>query len=454
MASSINPLITVATFSGQSKYSQDFQQVLTRAVQLQSLNLQNLQIQQQNTQAQQNALQSLDASFIGLQSAVTGLSNATGLASLSTSVGNPSVASLSLSAGASTGVYTLEVTDLGSRTQTVSATGLPTVSDPASQNISSSSSFTLTVNGINTTITPAQNTLQGLVDTINANSSLGVTASILNVGGSGAPDYRLALQSKDLGPVSVQLNDGTNNLLNTIATGTLASYKLDGLSTPITSNSDTITLSPGVTVTLLGTNAGAPTTISINQDTTAIHNALQSFVTAYNATADQLSKSHGQSGNALQGDSVLFSAQSALQAINGYTGGSASPLSFLGLDLDNSGHLTFNSTEFQASASQGFSALSSYLGNSTSGFIQAANSALQNLEDPTAGIVKNEEEQLTASLNGLNTKIGDQVDYINNFQQTLLTQLSQSDAAIYQLEQQSTLYEGLFNTNNKNSNGN
>jgi len=94
------------------------------------------------------------------------------------------------------------------------------------------------------------------------------------------------------------------------------------------------------------------------------------------------------------------------------------------------------------------------LGNSTSGFIQAANSALQNLEDPTAGIVKNEEEQLTASLNGLNTKIGDQVDYINNFQQTLLTQLSQSDAAIYQLEQQSTLYEGLFNTNNKNSNGN
>jgi len=56
-------------------------------------------------------------------------------------------------------------------------------------------------------------------------------------------------------------------------------------------------------------------------------------------------------------------------------------------------------------------------------------------------------------LSSLNTKIGDQVDYINNFQQTLLTQLSQSDAAIYQLEQQNTFYTGLFNTNN-NSNGN
>jgi flagellar hook-associated protein 2 len=454
MSTSINPLITVATFGGQSKYSQDFQQVLTRAVQLQSLNLQNLQIQQQNAQAQQNALQSLDNTFTGLQSAVAALSNATGLASLSTSVGNPSVASVSLSAGASTGVYTLEVTNLGSRTQTVSASGFQTVNNPASQNISSASSFTLTVDGVNTSVTPAQSTLQGLVDAINGSSSLGVTASIVNVGGSSAPDYRLALQSKDLGPVSVQLNDGANDLLDTVATGTLASYKLDGLPTSITSNSDTITLSPGVTVNLLGTNTGSPTTIAINQDTTAIQKALQSFVTAYNATADQLGKSHGQSGNALQGDSVLFSAQSALHAINGYTGGSSSPLSFLGLDLDNSGHLTFNSTEFQASASQGFSALSSYLGTSTSGFIQAANSALQNLEDPVTGAIKNEEEQLTASLNNLNSKIGDQVDYINNFQQTLLTQLSQSDAAIYQLEQQNTFYEGLFNTNNNNSNGN
>lgn len=451
MASSINPLITVATFSGQSKYAQDFQQVLTRAVQLQSLNLQNLQIQQQNMQAQQNALQSLDNAFTALQSAVDGLADATGLAALSASVDDSSVADVSLSAGASTGVYTLEVTDLGSRTQTVSATGLQAVSDPASQNISSASSFTLTVDGVNTTVAPAQNTLQGLVDAINANSSSEVTASIVNVGGSGTPDYRVALQSKDLGPVSIQLNDGANDLLNTVTIGALASYKLDGLSTPITSNTDTITLSPGVTVNLLGTNAGSPITISVKQDTTAMQKALQSFVTAYNATADQLSKSHGQSGNALQGDSVLFSAQSVLHAINGYTGASTSPLSFLGLELDNNGHLTFNSTEFQDSASQGFGALSGYLGNATSGFIQAADSALRNLEDPVAGLIKSEEQQLTQSLSNLNTKVGDQIDYINNFQQTLLTQLAQSDAAIYQLEQQNTFYEGLFNSDNKNN---
>ena len=74
----------------------------------------------------------------------------------------------------------------------------------------------MTVNGVNHTITPAQNTLQGLVNAINADSSTGVSASIVNVGGSGSPDYRLSVQSNALDAVTVQLNDGTNDLLNTI----------------------------------------------------------------------------------------------------------------------------------------------------------------------------------------------------------------------------------------------
>jgi flagellar capping protein FliD len=116
--------------------------------------------------------------------------------------------------------------------------------------------------------------------------------------------------------------------------------------------------------------------------------------------------------------------------------------------------LTFDLPEFDASATLGFSALSGYLGNSTSGFIQSANSALQSLEDPITGAIKNEEQQLTISLTNLTSKISDQVDYINDFQQTLLTQLSQSDAMIYQLEQQNNLYAGLFNTNKSNDNSN
>lgn len=455
MSTSNNPvsnLITIATFSGQSKYSADFQSVLSRAVQLRSLNLQMLQKQQQTQTDRQTALQSLDGQFTNLQSAINNLISVTGVAGLSGSVSTPSVASVSLGSGAVPASYTLEVQSLGSPAQALASAGT-TVSDPSSQSLSSSSSYTLTVGSTTTTITPSTNTLQGLVNTINSNSSLGVTASIVNVAGAGStPDYRLSLQSTNLAAQNIQLNDGSQNLLTQMAPGAPASYKVNGYGSWITSNSDTVTLSPGVTATLTGTNVGSPATVTVQQNTSALQNALQTFAKYYNAAVDQVSASYGPNANALQGDSILFSAQSALRAISGYSGLNGSALSYLGLDLDKTGHLTFNSTELQASTAQGTANVLKYLGDSTTGFILAATSAVQALEDPINGFVKSEEQQISTNLLTLNNQISDEVDKINTFQQTLLEQLSQSDAAIYQLQSQATFFQGLFNYNNKSNN--
>jgi flagellar hook-associated protein 2 len=448
--SSLSSLLTVASFSGQSKYSQDFQNVLARAVQLQGLNLENLQQSQQDQSAKQAALQALDSKFSTLQQTLSTLTNATGLASLSASVSDSS-ASISLSAGASPATYTLEVLSLGSNSQSISDAGLGQVTDPSTSNISMSSSFTLTVDGTDCTITPQAPTLQALVNSINRNSALGVSASIVNVGNSGSPDYRLSLQANDLGPISIQLNDGTTDLMNSVKTGSLAEYKVDGLPQTITSNSDQVTLAPGVTATLQNVNIGSPATITITSNTSSLQSALKSFVTAYNGVVDQLGASHGKSGNALQGDTVIFGAQQALRSINTFTGTNGSPVSLLGLDLDNTGHLTFNAAELQVSASQGISALTAFLGDSSTGFLHAANSALQTVEDPIVGTIKVEETQLTKSINKLNDSINDEVDRINNFQQNLLLQLSQADAAIYQLQNQQTLFKGLFDSNNNDN---
>lgn len=443
-SSGISNLVTVATFSGQSKFSQDFQNILIRSVGIQSIALNQTQSEQNVDANRQYDLQNLDGKFSGLQNALNALTSATGFASLAGSAQDTSVASVSLSPGASPASYTLEVQSLGSHSQSISSAGLQTVTDPNSQDISSASSFSLTVDGVQTQITPTTNSLQGLANAINSNSSLGVTASLVNVGGSGSPDYRLALQSTKLGNVAIQLNDGTQDLLTSVATGSLASYKVDGLSNVITSDSDTITLAPGVSATLLGTNAGSPTTITVAQNTTAVQSALQSFAAAYNAAADQLNASYGPTANSLQGDSVLISAKQVLQTINGFTGSNGSGLSALGLDLDTTGHLTFNATEFQATASQGFTALAQLLGDSTSGFIGTATSAVQSLEDPITGMIKSEEQQITASLAALSTKINDQVNHINDFQQTLLAQLSNADAAIYSLQSQASYFQSLF----------
>lgn len=443
--------VTIATFNGQSTYSADFQNELTQAVEVQSLSLENMQNEQTTDENKQSTLDSLDQQFTNLQTAINSLTTATGLSSLSASVSDTSVASVALSDGATPATYTLEVDSVGSPTEAYSSNGLQTVTDPNSQNISSSNSFTLTVGSNSYTVTGS--TLQDLANSINSNSSYGVTASIVNDGSSESPDYRLALQTTNLGDISVQLNDGSQNLMTTLSPpGSLASYKVDGLPNTITSDSDSVTLGPGVTATLLGTNSGSPATITVSQDSSSVQSALQSFVSAYNSVVTQLNESYGENANTLQGDPVLFSAQSALQSIVSYTGSDGSALSSLGLDLSNTGQLSFNASEFDADTSQGMGPALQFLGNSTEGFIQAATNAVNDLEDPITGSIKVEEQQFTSNLSTLSNNISNEVTRINNFQQNLLTQLYAADASIYELQQQTTYYTDYFNYNNNNSN--
>src|SRR5581483_6560272 len=117
-----------------------------------------------------------------------------------------------------------------------SADGLTTVSDPSVSNIDSATSYTLTVNGQNYSISNPSGTLNGLAQAINS-SSANLQASIINIGSSSSPDYRLSVQSLNYAPDSIQLNDGTNNLLNTLSTGTNVTYQVNGQpNTPISSN--------------------------------------------------------------------------------------------------------------------------------------------------------------------------------------------------------------------------
>jgi flagellar hook-associated protein 2 len=443
----MSSLVTPVTFTGQSKFALDFQSIINRAVGLRSLQLDQLQTQQTTAQNQLSAMQSLDASFTGLQSAISGLTSAIGTGSYAGSVADSNIASVALGSNATSGVYSLEVDNLGSSTQTVSAGGLQTVTNPATQNISSSASFQLTVGSAVTTITPGGQTLQDLVNSLNGNSSLGVSASIVNVGPPGSPDYRLAVQSTSLGNIAVGLTDGAHPLLTTVSTGSAATYKVDNLPNIISSNSRTITLAPGVTVNLLGQSAtGVPTTVTVQQTTTAAQTALQQLATAYNAVVDQLATQHGSNAGALAGNSILDSARSVLRSINAYNSnsGGVQTLNDIGLDLDTAGHLTFNASEFAASGGANVSALSQFLGNAKSGFLGSITSALSSLEDPISGIFKNEETTLNANISNIGTQMTSQINDINLYQQNLATQLSASDAAIATLSTQVTYFQDLF----------
>lgn len=452
----VSQQITVMTFNGQSKYSSDFQQILSKAVNVDTIHLSQLDDTQNTNQSRLAALQGIDSALTSLQTAVSNLTTATGPNALSASVGNPSLASVTLGAGAIAGTYQLEVDDLGSASQGVSSSSGTTVTDPNSQTISSGSSFQLSVsdpsvNGgaTQTTTISSDGTLSGLVKSINATPGLGVTASIVNVGSQSSPDYRLALQATSLGGVNISLSSSSNPSTNlmTVTTGRNSSYKVDG--TSISGTSDTIALAPGISLNLLSASPGISTSVIVSQSTAQAQTALQSLANAYNAVVSALAAQHGQNSGALSGDSILQEIQQTLSSINGYRSG-GSGLSNIGLDLSSTGQLSFNAAEFASGLGSNFGSLSQFLGDPSTGFIGAATSALNTLEDPSTGIIKTTENTLNANLTKIASQISDQIAQVNQFQQNLYNQLSASDAAIFTLTDQESFFQNMFQTQNAN----
>src|ERR1017187_5951060 len=182
MSSSANTLIPIATFSGSSTYSASFQQVLTRAVQIASLPGELLLASVNTLATEEQALSSLLATFAQLQGAMQNVASAA-QGSVNARVSDGSLLSATASSGAQLGTYTVTVDHLGSAATAMSQAGSPAVIDPASGNISSSSTFTLDVGGTDTTITPSGSSLDDLADAIN-DADAGAQATVVNVGGS------------------------------------------------------------------------------------------------------------------------------------------------------------------------------------------------------------------------------------------------------------------------------
>ena len=445
MASSSSPI----TFTGTSTFSSDFQQVITRAVAIASLPIRSLQNNVTALSGKQTALTGLNANFLALQTALVALGSAT-QGSPVAQVSDSTSLRATASAGALNGTYTVQVDDIGAATTTLSKAGLTTVTDPASTNISSASSFTLTVNGTSHQITPTGSSLASLVSAINAAGN-GVQATAVNVGSNASPDYRIAITSNNLDADTIQLSDGTN-LLDTLSTGTKALYKINGAITDVQSTSRDLTLSPGLNITLLH-NSAAPVSITVTTNYSAIQSSLSNIASAYNAAFDALGQQRGQSGGALSGDSLVFSLGNVLRQVSQYNSGSGSvdSLTALGLTLGQDGHLTFDSTAF---ASLSPTSVQAFLGDiGSSGFVKTANDALSSVTDATTGLIPTDVLSIQSQITSQNSKIADQHARVDLLQANLQQQLSQADAAIATLQAQKTYFAELFTATYGNGTG-
>jgi flagellar hook-associated protein 2 len=432
-------------FTGMSTFSSSLNSEISQEVQIAALPYQLLEDDVANMTSQSNELETLDGDVAAVQTAVSGLSSAAG-SMLSASVSNGSVATATVGSGAIAGSYTLAVTNLGSYSDALSNADLPTVTDPASQNISSSGSYTLTVGTTTTSLSYSGGNLNGLAQAIN-DAGAGVQATVVDVGSNSAPSYVLSLQSGQLGPVLMQLYDGSQDLLTASGDpGVLAQYSVNGQS--IQSDSDTVTLAPGLTVQLTGTDSGASTTVTVAADPSGIGNALQSIVTAYNAAITELGNNRGQATGALGGQSIVYQLTDALQGLANYsTGdGAVNSLATLGVTFnDTTGQLSFDQSAFDSATSGQTGALTQFLGSGAGGgFLEAATNTLTGLVDPTTGVLTNEIGTVGASIASTNTQIAGEQAQVSQLQTNLTQQMAAADAMIYQLQQQATQMQGIF----------
>lgn len=444
---------SAATFVGNSSFSSDFQQVIARAVGIASLPLQALQNQQNSLNNQQTALQSLSSKFQALQTAVDGLNNTVGAGSFSANVSSSTVATAFTASGVTAGSYSLNVTSIGSHTNTMSINGLTTVTDPSSGNIDSTTAYTLSIDGTDYQISPSGSSLNALVSAINT-SSANVQATVVNVGGSSSPDYRLSVQGTKYANNNIQLSDGTNSLLSTVSPGSNVTYQVNGQTSNINSDTRSITLAPNLTVNLLQTGS---TDITVAQNTSAISSALTSFATSYNNAVDELAKSHGANAGALAGQSIVFTLSSSLRQIfnSGNPSGSINSLADLGLTFDQNGHLSFDAAVFSKASANSMTNVLNFLGSeSSSGLLQSAKNILTSINDSTTGSLPVGEQAITDGLSSLANKMSATQDRITLLQQNLTDQMAKADALISGLQQQVSYFTTMFAAMRQNNNNN
>ncbi len=425
--------VTPLTFTGTSTYASDFQSILTRAVGIANIPLQQLENQDTTVLNQKSQLGSVNAAISGLTSAVQALGALGASQAISAVSSSPSTVTVTSNGATSAATYTVNsVTSLATAASETSISGY---GDSSATPVSSTGDLNLTLGANNYPIhlTTQTNNLVGLQNAINGLGA-GVTASILTTGNG---NY-LSLSANSLGATTLRLNDdpsGANtNLLTTANQGTDAVFQLNNLK--VTRSQNTVNdLIPGATITLQAPSSAA-TTLSLAPDPNQLSSGLQSFVAAYNSVVDQVNGQTGLSAGVLVGDPVILQIESTLRTITGYQGsGQVTSLSDLGISLGSNGKMTFDSSAISRLSNDQVAGALKFLGTATSGFGGMAQS-LSAIGDPIQGSIANEENTLTQSDAKLQAQISQTTASINRMQTTLLQQLSQADSLITTLTSQ------------------
>lgn len=398
------------------------------ATQLASLDILALQTsinkQKTNLQAQTKALDSLRTALTTFRTSITAL-NSTSASVLknSATMNQEGIATITASASARKGTYSINVTQLASAQQK-SFAGL-------TDDDIESASGTLKINLNGESIEVEMDGLTSLADFADAvnkaefpsvkdnNSTTatseqnGVTASLMRVNG----EVSLMLSSDQSGKkYDIQLD--TSGMTNgqdifageqTVTNGKDAIFKLGDSDTEYFSSSNTLDeLVDGVSIKLTSTTeAGKPLVITVDTDSTETKNQIQAFLDAYNTLRSSISDltatgTDADSRGAFAGDAGISSLTSELSNLLRGTFGDQN-MSKFGISADKDGKLSLDSDVLEKQLKNDPQTVAQFF-NGNDGLIKKMDKSLDKYLSSSSGLLKGRQETLDRQQTEIDTK--------------------------------------------------
>jgi len=375
----------------------DVNGILTKIMQAESQPLTVLAKKEAAFQAKLSAYGSLKGTISSFQSAVSALNTQSKFKAYNATPSDSTVLTASASSIAAPGSYAITVGQLAqaqtlltsAKTTTTAAIAATGTSTTLTFQFGAISGGTLT-NGVyagatftqdaaqatgTVTITDANNSLQGIRDSINA-ANIGVTASIVNNGNATTP-YNLVLTANDTGLASsmkITVGGGADASISSLlaydpaaaqnltqsAVAQNATLTANGVAISSASNAVTGAVT-GATLNLVKIGS---TNLSVTRDTASVSASVQALVKAYNDTTTTLKGFMSydvttKRAGILLGDSATQSIQSRIRstlsaALTGLGSSSLTTLSQIGVSFQKDGTLTLDNTKLQAALTTSF----------------------------------------------------------------------------------------------------
>ncbi len=447
--------ISPLTFTGVSKYSEDFQTILTRSVKIASLPAQLLQSEQTELQAKSKALGDLRTAISGLAGKLQDLGELGAGGALQASSSSSAV-QVSLGDGASAGTYLItNITSLASSAVATAKTGVGSVSSAA---ISSGDHHLQLVVGEATfpiDLSANSDNLVGVRDAINALGA-GVQASIIDTG-SGENRYYLTIAATGTGETKIELRqiDGEplSNLLEMTNPGSDAHFEVNGRS--VTSKENTVSgVIPGGYLDIKSTTGiGETITIRIGEDRSKVTAALKEFVAAYNSLNEALSAQIGENAGVLAGDSLVLDVSARMRELLGFQGrGVFKNLAELGITVDTAGVMSFESSVVDWMPQSQLSAAFQFLGDGSTGLSKYA-SSLYEWSDPFTGLIRQRLLSISESDSRLSGQINAITERVSTMQASMMARLQAADSLLATLESQQRSLSSVIDSLNLVTNG-